>query len=88
MEDVIARRGGLPVAGCQAGEPAGRSGQGKDLGQTLVPPPRPPGSVLAVSSLGAPSLVLLLRPGPHSGGPSVSSRNSSICIVSVLASPS
>lgn len=91
VKDVVARRGGLPVAGRQAGESAGKQGI---CGQTLEPGPLPCGDPQQPSRALSwehppwaphhrPS-----RPGPHSGGPSVSSRNSSICSVSVLVSPS
>lgn len=83
VKDVVASGRGLPVAGRQAGE----SGVKKEL----VSDPRAAGTIAPFlgSVLGGPPWgPLLLCPGPHSGGPSVSSRNSSICSVSVLASPS
>lgn len=79
MKDVVARCGRLPVSGRQAGESGGGGVRVRALPGRSAPP--------------GPWALPLLGPAPpglcpHSGGPNVSSRNSSICSVSVLASPS
>lgn len=90
VEDVIARCVGLPVPGCQAREAIGVN--------SLRIPVRPSSTLCLKAPFlgtlpgvpqGGPIFALLPTPSDaHSGGPNVSSRNSSICSVSVLTSPS